>query len=91
MGRLTFRHVLGGAGAKDGAALVAALGAEVDQPVCHLDDVQVVFDHDDGVARVRQLLKDKNVEITVDELGPGRINVYANTSGISQRFLFTEI
>lgn len=51
------------------------------------DEVQT----EDPVAYVRQLLKDKNVEITVDELGPGRINVYANTSGISQRFLFTEI
>ena len=48
----TLRHVLRRAGADDGATLVAALGAQVDQPVRHLDDVQVVFDDDDGVARV---------------------------------------
>ncbi len=46
---------------------------------------------DDPVAYVRNLLKDKDVEITVDRLGADRINVYANTSGMTQKFLFTEI
>src|SRR5437588_8468672 len=33
-----------------GAAAIATLGAEVDDPVGRLDDVEVVLDHDDGVA-----------------------------------------
>ena len=54
----------------------------------------VFFDEvetDDPVAYVRNLLKGKEVELTVDVPGPGRINVYANTSGITQKFLFTEL
>ena len=46
---------------------------------------------DDPVAWVRNLLKDKELEITVDCPGPDRINVYANASGMTQKFLFTEI
>ncbi|MBR6762617.1 MAG: hypothetical protein IKM13_02575 [Clostridia bacterium] len=46
---------------------------------------------DDPVEYVRNLLKDKNVELTVDYPGPGRVNVFANTSGMTQKFLFTEI
>jgi len=46
---------------------------------------------DDPVAYVRGLLKDKDVEITVDRPSADRINIYANTSGITQKFLFTEI
>ena len=46
---------------------------------------------DDPVEYVRSLLKDKQVELTVDYPGPGRVNVYANTSGMTQKFLFTEI
>ena len=46
---------------------------------------------DDPVAYVRNLLKDKNVEITVDRPSEDRITVFANTSGIIQKFLFTEI
>ena len=46
---------------------------------------------DDPVAYVRNLLKDKDVEITVDRPASDRINVYANTSGMTQKFLFTEI
>ena len=46
---------------------------------------------DDPVAYVRNLLKGKEVELTVDELGNGRINIYASTSGITQKFLFTEL
>ncbi len=46
---------------------------------------------DDPVEYVRNLLKDKQVELTVDYPGAGRVNVYANTSGMTQKFLFTEI
>ena len=46
---------------------------------------------DDPERWVRSLLKDKEVELTVDIPGPGRVNIYANTSGMTQKFLFTEI
>ena len=46
---------------------------------------------DDPIEYVRSLLKDKQVELTVDYPGTGRVNVYANTSGMTQKFLFTEI
>ena len=46
---------------------------------------------DDPECWVRSLLKDKEVELTVDIPGPGRVNIYANTSGMTQKFLFTEI
>ncbi len=46
---------------------------------------------DDPAAYVRSLLKDKEVELTVDIPAPGRINIYAQTAGMTQKFLFTEI
>ena len=46
---------------------------------------------DDPERWVRSLLKDKEVELTVDIPGPGRVNIHANTSGMTQKFLFTEI
>jgi hypothetical protein len=48
-------HVFGRALGHDQAAGVAALGAEVDQPVGRADHVQVVLDHDQRVAAVDQL------------------------------------
>lgn len=46
---------------------------------------------DDPVAYVRNLLKDRQVEITVDQPASDRINVFVNASGMTQKFLFTEI
>ena len=39
------------------ATRIAALGAEVDQPIGGTHHVQVVFNDDDGVARIQQLAK----------------------------------
>ncbi len=50
MAGFVFRHDFRRAGNQDAAAAAAALGAEVDDPVGRLDDVQVVLDDDDGVA-----------------------------------------
>jgi hypothetical protein len=41
----------------DLAAAVAAFGAEVDDPVGGLDDVEIVLDHHDRVALVDQLVQ----------------------------------
>lgn len=46
---------------------------------------------EDPEAYVRSLLKDSTVELSVDQPAPGRINIYANTSGMTQKFLFTEL
>ena len=46
---------------------------------------------DDPEAWVRQLLKDKELELAVDRIGTDRINIYAKASGMTQKFLFTEI
>ena len=53
----------------------------------------VFFDEistDDPVAWVRSYLKE-DAELTVDIPGEGKINVFANASGLYQKFLFTEI
>ncbi len=39
------------------AACLAALGAQLDQPVAGADHIEVVLDQDDGVARIQQLGK----------------------------------
>ena len=54
----------------------------------------VFFDEvmtDDPVSWVRSFLKDESAELTVDVPGEGKINVFANASGLYQKFLFTEI
>src|SRR5688572_17556181 len=54
-GRL--RHLFRRARRHHAAALVAALGAEVDDPVSSLDDFEVVLDDDHGVPLVHQLMQ----------------------------------
>ena len=46
---------------------------------------------DDPVEYVRTFLKDDKAVLTVEVPGPGRVNVFADTSGMIQKFLFTEI
>jgi len=47
-------HFCRGAGDHDLTTTDAAFRAEVDDPVGGLDDVEVVFDDDDGVAMIAQ-------------------------------------
>ena len=65
------------------------------QNLCGNNQMRDVFfeevQTDDPVSYVRNLLKDKEVELTVDYPGPGRVNVFAVTAGMSQKFLFTEL
>src|SRR6185312_17072342 len=51
------RNLLGRAGRDDLAAPLAAFGAEVNEPVGRLDDVQVVLDDHDGVALVAEAVQ----------------------------------
>ena len=61
-----------GAGGDDLAALVAAVGAEVDDPVGGFDDVEIVFDDDDGVALVDEGVEDFEEFADVFEVEAGR-------------------
>ena len=54
VGFLVSRDLLWCALGHDAAAAVAALRAEIDDPVGLLDDVKVVLDHQDSVAEFRQ-------------------------------------
>src|SRR6202012_555282 len=50
------------------AAAVAAFGAEIDDMIGHLDDVHVVFDHQDGVTAIHQFVKDSDQRADVGEM-----------------------
>ena len=67
VGRDGFRGALG----NDAAALIAAFGTEVDQPVRGLHDVQVVLDHDNGVAGVPQPHQHLEQQLDVVEVQAG--------------------
>ena len=58
MRRLDLRQHLRRAAGDEVAALVAGAGAEVDDPVGVLDEVEVVLDEQDGVALVNQPVQD---------------------------------
>src|SRR3954452_9113442 len=59
------------AGGHDLAALLAALGPEVDDAVGGLDHVEVVLDHDDRVALVDQPLEHREQRLHVGEVEAG--------------------
>ena len=63
--------VLGGAFGDEFAAGVAAFGSEVNDPVGGFDDVEVVFDDDDGVAGVGEALEDLDELAGVGEVEAG--------------------
>ena len=71
---LARRDLLGRAGDDDLAAAVAALGAEVDDPVGGLDDVEVVLDDEHGVAGIDQALQhDQQLAHVVEVQAGGRL------------------
>ena len=70
--RFDLRDVLGRARGHDLAAAVAAFGAEVDDPVGGLDDLEIVLDHDHGVALVDQLVQHLQQLRDVVEVQAGR-------------------
>ena len=69
---LRLRDLLRRAGGDDLAAAVAAFGAEIDDPVGGLDHVEVVLDHDDGVAVVAQAMQHVEQLLDVVEVQAGR-------------------
>lgn len=46
---------------------------------------------EDPVAYIRGLMAGKSVEISADYPAPGRVNVFVNIAGTTQKFLFTEL
>ena len=48
-------HIFGGALGDDLTAFIAAIGAEVDEPIAGANDVEVVLDENDGMPRFEQL------------------------------------
>ena len=49
-------YFFGGACHHDTSALRTAFGAKVDEVVAYFDDIEVVFDDDDGIAFVYEFL-----------------------------------
>ena len=77
--------LFGGAGGDDLPTLVAAFRAEVNHPVGGLDDIQVVFDDDDGVAVIAQPVQDQQQLFDVVEVqaGGGFIEDVQRVAGIA--------
>ena len=68
------------AGGDDCAALVSAFRSQVDYVVGDLYNIQVVFDYDDGVARIDESLQDINELLHVVAVKPcGRLVKYIKT------------
>ena len=63
--------LLGGAGGDEAAAGGAAFGAEVEDPVGAEHDVEVVFDDDDGVAVVDEVVEDAHEDVDVGGVEAG--------------------
>jgi len=52
----------------DFAAQIAGIGAEINHPIGGLNDVEVVFDDEDGVAGIDEALKDLEQDAHVIEV-----------------------
>ncbi|MPL73132.1 hypothetical protein SDC9_18925 [bioreactor metagenome] len=84
------RDLLGGAGRNDPAAAIAALRADVDDPVGGLDDVEVVLDHHYGIALVDQLVQHLEELAHILEMQPRRRlveDVERAAGGAARQFL----
>lgn len=46
---------------------------------------------DDPLEYLKNLIAEKDAKFTVDDLSDGRINIYVESNGMTQKFLFTEI
>ena len=65
------------------------------QNLCRNNQMRDIFfeevETDDPVRYVRQQLKGKAVELTVDPRADGGVTVYASCDGLTQKFIFTPI
>lgn len=65
------------------------------QNLCRNNQMRDVFFEevacDDPESFVRQRLKGKEVQLTVDRTGPGTMTVHTVCDGLMEKFLFTEL
>ena len=65
------------------------------QNLCRNNQMRDIFfdevETDDPAEYVRQLLKGKAVELSVDSRENGAVTVYASVDGLTQKFVFTPI
>ena len=66
-----FRHLLRRAGGNNGAAAAAALGTQVNDIVCPLDDVQIMLNDNNRVAGFDQLIQHLNQTVYVGNVQTG--------------------
>jgi len=60
MGLAAGRDLLGGAGGDKSASSLTRFGAEVEDPIGVFDDIEVVFDDQEGVSLVDQTVKESH-------------------------------
>ncbi len=84
VGQLAAGDFLGGAGGDDLAAGGAAFGAQVDDPVGGLDDVEVVLDDDQRAAAVDELAEgDQELADVVEvQAGGGLVEDVQDAAGL---------
>ena len=70
----------------DGTALIAALRTEIDDPVRTLDDIEVMLDDNDGVARIHNAFKHGNQTLDVIGMKTGG-RFIENIDGLAGRLL----
>ena len=77
--------LLGGALGDDAAAAFAAFGAEVDDPVGLLDDVEMVLDDEDGVAEIGEAIQDveKFFHVVEMQAGGGLVENVERAAGLA--------
>ena len=65
------------------------------QNLCPNNQMRDIFfdevETDDPESYVRQLLKGKSLELSVDRKKNGAVTVYASVDGLTQKFVFTPI
>ena len=65
------------------------------QNLCPNNQMRDIFfeevETDDPVAYVSQMLKDRDVQINVEQGSNGTVTVYADCSGMIQKFVFTPV
>ena len=63
--------------------------------LCALNQMRDIFfeeiETDDPVGWLRDFVKGKDVELTVDEKESGDLTVFVESGGVTQKFLFTRL
>src|ERR1700722_13309856 len=78
-------HLLGGTGGGEATAPFPALRAHVEDVVGVADDVEIVFDDDDGVAEIGEVVKDfeEFADVVEVEAGGGLVEEVEGAAGLA--------